>query len=129
MSPCAAFEERLLDYEALGPADRSPVDDHVAGCAACHEFRTALARADAELQAVFESPQAPPALSRRIRAQVRRPSALPEILDGVGWLGVLALLGSATFVVAGPASALVAAGAMTAAAAWASIRSYRALRS
>ena len=83
MKPCATFEERLLDYEALGAEDRNAIDEHITGCAACHEFRAALARADDEVEAVFASPEAPPALSRRIRAQVRRPSAIPEILDSV----------------------------------------------
>jgi hypothetical protein len=122
MTPCALFEDRLLDYATLSAADRRTVDDHMLGCAGCREFLAALARADSELEHVFGSPAAPPALARKVLGQVRRPSAIPEILDGVGWLGVLALFGSATFVIAGPASALIAAGVLTVATAWVSVR-------
>jgi anti-sigma factor RsiW len=51
MNACRAFEDRLLDYGELPPADRLPVDAHLSGCLACREYVRMLAEVDAALSA------------------------------------------------------------------------------
>jgi anti-sigma factor RsiW len=132
MKSCTDFEDRLLDYDALSAADRRAVDQHLSGCAGCREFQAALARADFELDAALSVTCAPPSVAAAVLRATRtpRPSPIPEVLDGIGWIGILTLAGSATFVMAGPAAAeLIAAGGLLVAASWVTFRSYRDLRS
>jgi RNA polymerase sigma-70 factor (ECF subfamily) len=47
--PCAAFEDRLLDYADLSAAARETVDAHTSTCADCREYLETLASIDVEL--------------------------------------------------------------------------------
>lgn len=96
--PCTEFEDRLTGYAELTPDERQRVDAHLHGCLACQGWFEALAEVDAALAAEFEGVHAPATLVAAIQRQVARPrparvSALPEILDFVGWLGVLGAAG------------------------------------
>src|SRR5437016_3323794 len=101
MTPCGEFEERLLDYEMLGAAERTDVDAHVSGCVGCRDFRSALARADAALENALGPVSASPRVKRAVLEQVH-PSPLPEVLDGIGWLGVAGIVVGASYALAGP---------------------------
>jgi anti-sigma factor RsiW len=85
--PCESFEDRLLAYSELEPAARAAVDTHASVCASCREFLDALGQVDQVLAGMFEG-IAPRPLP--LNTLVRRPSALPEILDFVGWAAVVA---------------------------------------
>src|SRR5258708_13132822 len=91
--PCAEFEDRLLDYAALSEAERALVAAHVTTCAACGEFLTALERLDAGMDAAFSNAAAPVGLAPRILREVRlpRPSPVPELLEGIGGIGLFLL--------------------------------------
>jgi anti-sigma factor RsiW len=107
--PCAEFEDRLLDYTALSEAERAMVAAHVSSCAACGEFLTALERVDAELDAALSNTAAPVGLAPRILREVRlpRPSPVPELLEGIGWIGLLLLAIAVVFVTIGATTAVV----------------------
>ena len=93
--PCDSFEDRLLDYSELSAAEREPVDAHVAGCADCREYLDAAERLDARLADLYAGVRVSPgfqaAVLSRMKAEVplARPSLLPEVLDFVGWAGVI----------------------------------------
>jgi anti-sigma factor RsiW len=125
MTPCAQFEEHLLDYDELSLVHRAALDAHLATCSACREFRTALERADAALETSLGSVHAPLRVKHAVLAQVR-PSALPEVLDGIGWIGSAAVGAVAAYFVAGPfIAALIAGTGSLMAAGWFSVRSLR----
>jgi anti-sigma factor RsiW len=96
--PCTEFEDLLAEYAELTPAERQRVDSHLRTCPACQGWFEALAEVDAALASEFEGVLAPASLAAAIQRQVARPlparvSALPEILDFVGWLGVIGAAG------------------------------------
>ena len=129
MTPCAECEERLLDYETLSAADRVALDAHVSGCAGCRDFRSALARADAALEKALGPISVSPRMKRAVLEQVH-PSPLPEVLDGIGWLGVAGIVAAVSYTLAGPVAATFIAGAgLVGAALWNSLGSFRALKS
>ncbi len=96
---CAEFQELLLEYGELSGDGRAPVDAHVGQCAGCREFLQALDAVDAQLGAQFGGRETSagfaPAVRRRVNreAAVRRPSLVPEVLDFVGWIAIVALIG------------------------------------
>ena len=92
--PCPDFENLLIDYAELAPADRGRADLHLQGCAECRNWFESLAEIDAALASAFAGIQAPATLAlgvqRRVAQSVPPPvSAVPEILDFVGGLGVI----------------------------------------
>ena len=89
---CPDFEERLVDYDELSSIERAAVDAHVAGCAECSQFFSVLREMDAALTAAFADRQVSPVLAARVRQELRRPSIIPEILDGAGWAAVIAIV-------------------------------------
>lgn len=70
---------------------------HAAHCAECAALLEAYEDAEAALTAAFEGVAAPPSLLAGARQRVaglaaeRPPTALPELLDFVGWAAVLTL--------------------------------------
>ena len=88
--PCVAFENRLLDYTDLSAAAREIVDAHTSTCADCREYLETLTSIDVELTLLLA--EARP--SRNLAAGIveRRPTALPELLDFVGWSAVASIL-------------------------------------
>ena len=70
---------------------------HASRCEECRGLLEALADVDAAFGAAFAGVSAPPGMAAAVRARaagelpLRRPSALPEILDLIGWAAVLAL--------------------------------------
>jgi anti-sigma factor RsiW len=92
--PCTEFEDLLTGYAELTPDERQRVDAHLRACPACQGWFEALAEVDAALASEFEGVHAPTALAMAVRREAARSlparvSALPEILDFVGWLGVI----------------------------------------
>src|ERR1700730_7577189 len=97
---CTSFEDLLLDYQNLPLSERGEVDVHLSGCADCREYLTILAQLDAELTRNYSGLKAPSNLQTQIRLRIsaeRRltnPSFLPEVLDFIGWSGVVAIAGT-----------------------------------
>jgi len=96
---CAEFEERLLEYAELANGERARVDAHAAHCSTCREFLEALRTVDSQLTAQLAGIEVTPAFAPAVRRRVRYegsaapPSAVPELLDFVGWGAIVALLG------------------------------------
>ncbi len=86
--PCAEFETLLLDYPELNASSRAIADAHASVCPGCSAFLAALVEADRALTAEFSG--APAELRAAVRVRLERPSPLPEILDFVGWSGLIA---------------------------------------
>jgi anti-sigma factor RsiW len=103
MMPCGEFEDRLLDYASLPDCEREMIDAHLAGCSACRMYFDTLERVDSELDRAFASIEAPAGWSETVlrRTRTPEPSVVPELLDGIGWLGVLALLACVAFFLPG----------------------------
>jgi hypothetical protein len=84
---CPDFEELVRQ----GPGG------HAAQCEDCAALLEALAEVDSRLTAAYAGISAPPSLAASVRMRIagqtewRGPSLVPEILDFVGWAGVLAL--------------------------------------
>jgi predicted anti-sigma-YlaC factor YlaD len=88
--PCAPFEDLLVDYAELSTEDRCAVDEHLAGCAGCREYVDTLAHLETGLSRMYAGTQASPAFRRDLLSSLERPSLLPEILDFIGWVGIIA---------------------------------------
>lgn len=133
MKPCAEFEDRLLDYEVLAPAERAMVEAHITSCSACRDFLTALAQVDREMSVAFSDLGAPARLAPRVLREVQfgKPSPLPEVLEGIAWLGLLAMAALAMVIFTGASTVAVtaAAAAIFVVAIVLSLRSLRELRS
>jgi len=99
MKACAAFEDRLLDYDELVAEKRADVDTHLQGCSSCREYLSLLREIDATLagqvRAVHLHPQRVAAIRQSVaRAEpIGRLSRLPEWLDFVAAGAVLAFAG------------------------------------
>lgn len=96
--PCPEFEDLLAGYADLPPAERQRVDAHLHVCPSCRGWFETLCEIDAALVSSFEDVHAPASLATAVRRQTtqldRRPvSAVPEILDFVGWIGVIGAVG------------------------------------
>lgn len=87
---CEEFEERLLGYDELSAAQRIAVDAHAAVCAGCREFLEAAAQVDESLAAIYSGIE--PRRGLALTAVLAKPSALPEVLDFVGWAAVVAAI-------------------------------------
>ena len=96
---CPEFADRLIEYADIEGAARACVDTHLAECAGCRQFLEALRVVDTELTARFSGREASAAFAGTVRRRVereasaRRLSFVPEILDFVGWVAIVALLG------------------------------------
>ena len=98
MKPCAAFEDRLVDYAELGADERSHVDAHVRDCSACREYLTLLREIDAtlgaEVRGVHLDPQRVADVRHSPAAEpIVRVSRVSEWLDFVAAGAVLAFAG------------------------------------
>ncbi|HEY4364796.1 MAG TPA: zf-HC2 domain-containing protein [Bryobacteraceae bacterium] len=87
--PCEKFEDLLCGYSDLSAEQRQPVDAHMAACADCREFLGTLSALDRSLTTLYAGLQPARPFNP---ASIRQPSALPEILDFVGWAAVFATL-------------------------------------
>lgn len=90
--PCASFEDLLLDYQELEPAERGAVDAHMAGCADCREYLDTLAHLETGLCDLYAGAQVSPAFRNEVLSILERPTLLPEVLDFIGWAGIIAAL-------------------------------------
>ena len=90
--PCASFEDRLLDYAELSTAEREPVDAHLAGCADCREYLKTVAHLETGLSGLYSGAQVSPTFRHDVLSILERPSLLPEVLDFIGWAGIIAAL-------------------------------------
>lgn len=98
MSACAAFEDRLVDYDELGPEGRVEVDQHLRGCSSCLEYLAMLREIDRTLSARVRSVHLDPQRVTDVRQftaaePIARVSRLPEWLDFVAAAAVLAFAG------------------------------------
>jgi predicted anti-sigma-YlaC factor YlaD len=96
--PCTEFEDLLAAYADLTTAERQRADAHLRACPDCRNWFEALAEIGAALGASFEDIHAPATLATHVRRQIvdhqpARVSPVPEILDFVGWLGVIGAAG------------------------------------
>jgi anti-sigma factor RsiW len=97
--PCAELADMLLEYAGLSVDERARVDDHVAGCGACRELLQALHAVDGELTAEFAGHEVSADFETAVRRRVGReaalpgPSRVPELLDSLGWIAIVALIG------------------------------------
>ena len=87
--PCEAFEDLLNGYSELDAAARAAVDAHLAACTGCCDFLETLAALDQSLTALYAAAEPSRAFNP---ASVKQPSAIPEILDFVGWAAVAAIV-------------------------------------
>ena len=129
--PCASFEDRLLDYAELSAAEREPVDAHLAGCADCREYLDSTAQLDARLADLYGGARVSPAFQAAVLSSVKaeiplsKLSLLPEVLDFIGWAGILAAaVCLATLLPSFTALAALTAAIAIGAAVWAGVRSY-----
>jgi hypothetical protein len=89
MSPCPAFEDRLLDYDTLPAPERHRVDAHTDGCASCRQFLAVLREVDAAFTTEVRGLRLPPQRYGVMLHQVMtappiaRVSRLPEWMDFV----------------------------------------------
>ena len=96
--PCASFEDLLLEYRELSADERKAVDAHLAGCANCRQYLETAAELDAALAETYSGAQTAPAFREAVLSGIRaethlpKPSALPEVLDFIGWAGVIAAM-------------------------------------
>ena len=99
MKACAAFEDRLIDYDELAGQDRLDVDTHLTGCPTCREYLSLLRELDATLAGQIRDVQLDPRRVAAIRQSVahaepiNRISRLPEWLDFVAAASLLAFVG------------------------------------
>ena len=99
MKACAAFEDRLIDYDELSAQDRGEIDTHVRDCPACREYLAVLRDIDVTLSAhvrrVHLDPQRLTELRQVVTATepIGRNTRLPEWLDFVAATAVLAFAG------------------------------------
>jgi anti-sigma factor RsiW len=79
---CEQFESQILDYleNQLPPADRSLVEQHLAGCSRCKAFARELRRLDTALAGSLKAPVLSSSFSGRLRERIRTeaPAPLPE---------------------------------------------------
>jgi hypothetical protein len=90
--PCASYEDLLVDYMELSTGERCAVDAPLAGCADCREYLDTLAHLDAGLSQLYANTQVSPAFRNGVLSILERPSLLPEVLDFIGWAGIIAAL-------------------------------------
>ena len=87
--PCEAFEGRLIGYSELPGAERAEVDAHLATCPGCSTFLETFLALDQSLTALYSFGEPKRAFDP---ALVKQPSAIPEVLDFVGWAAVAAIV-------------------------------------
>ena len=92
---CTDFMEQLLDYNTRTADERSNIDQHLASCESCRDYRTALNAVDVWLDHEFLSIQVSPVFATRVRSRIRildsaarKPFLLPAILDFVGYFSL-----------------------------------------
>src|SRR5258707_12741076 len=92
---CDAFEDRLIDYADLSIAERRLVDAHLADCEDCRSYFDTLLRLDVQLEGALTSLAAPAGFRDGVLRGIRTPapSRIPEMLDALGWMGIVALVG------------------------------------
>ena len=99
MKACAAFEDRLIDYDELMSEERADVDTHLQGCSSCGEYLSLLREIDATLseqvRAVHLNPQRVAAIRESVAhaEPIGRISRLPEWLDFVAAGALLTVAG------------------------------------
>jgi len=96
---CTDFMEQLLDYDTRTADERGAIDQHLASCESCRDYRTALSTVNVWLDHEFPSVQVSPEFTDRVRSRIaildegaRRPALRPVILDFVGYLSLAVAL-------------------------------------
>ena len=98
---CENWQDFILDREQLNDAQRQELDQHLSICANCKVWAMALAGVDAQAIALFQAEVNPVACQERVLRTVARQrrqkwiSAVPDLLDAIGWsaVGVLGIIG------------------------------------
>jgi len=123
LMPCPDFEDRLLDYAELSPANRAPVDRHIAACPACRDHLATLEHMDQSLTSLLSSAHPSPDFAARVTALpvtaglLTGPRMLPELLDMAGWSAIIAILSLVALYFSAPSISVLAVGATAAVAA------------
>jgi predicted anti-sigma-YlaC factor YlaD len=96
---CSDCIEQLLDYNTRTADERSIIDQHLAGCESCRDYRTALSTVDVWLDHEFPSVQVSPEFADSVRSRIRildsaarKRFLLPAILDFVGYFSLAVAL-------------------------------------
>ena len=87
---CAAFEDRLIDYDELVAEERADVDTHLEGCPACREYLSLLREIDATLSVQVRAVHLNPERVMEIRQSVARAEPIPRISRLPEWLDFVA---------------------------------------
>jgi predicted anti-sigma-YlaC factor YlaD len=96
---CPDCMEQLLDYNTRTADERDIMDQHLARCESCRDYRTTLSAVDVWLDREFPSIQVSPEFAVRVRSRIRnldsatqRPFLLPAILDFAGYYSLAVAL-------------------------------------
>jgi anti-sigma factor RsiW len=111
MTPCAAHEDRLIDYDDFDTELRAEVDRHVELCPGCREYLTTLREIDAALTATTAHVRLRDATIHRVRecghaGGVVQLSAAPEWLDLIAAIAIGACVGGIVWSTASSALAV-----------------------
>jgi predicted anti-sigma-YlaC factor YlaD len=96
--PCMVWGDLLLDYSELPADERQAADAHLAGCADCREYLETMAHLETGLVELYSGTKVSPAFRSEVRAclnagiGLEQPSVLPEVLDFIGWAGIIAAI-------------------------------------
>lgn len=110
---CMEFEDLLAAYAEMPPVERRRVDAHLQVCPACRSWLETLSEIDIALASNFEHVKAPATLAPAVRRRAAqlplvRVSAVPEILDFVGWLAAMGATGLLAYFLIPPSWSLTA---------------------
>ena len=68
------------------------MDAHLAGCVDCREYLDTLAHLETGLCDLYAGAQVSSAFRNNVLSTLERPTLLPEVLDFIGWAGIIAAL-------------------------------------
>jgi hypothetical protein len=94
--PCAVWDDLLLDYSELATGERQAADAHLADCADCREYLETMGRLETGLVELYSGAHVSPAFRSEVLSSLNagigleQPSVLPEVLDFIGWAGIIA---------------------------------------
>ena len=105
MNPCPEYESKSSITPNWREPARASVDAHVASCAGCTRFLSALTEVDTTLTQAFQTgSELSPAVTERILRQAQRPpvkpTVWPAVFDAIGWTSLIAVLFAFVFLIA-----------------------------
>lgn len=96
---CEDAQQWMFERDDLGPPEQQELDQHLLTCGDCRKWAQTLSDVEAELttqlQAEVSAPDLPPRMLGLVARERRRRriTAMPELLDALGWsvVGILAM--------------------------------------